>query len=631
MDTLTPLYLAPKEAFPLGEGIWPSESVNYATLPPDVVASRANNRLIDSPWGSVLTVEASTLATVSQQCIQYGRFILSPYSGSMSAAGLSSADSIEIADSQSNLAANHCINRAELYLWRPSTGQKIATYRRNTDTTTTPPLPPTSSGGAYFSKITDFTTTTYVYDTRVGDVLVLELFAVFTQTVAASYTTSLLYGGSDATTRYENDSVPSLASKYVLYNYDGAQIPRSLNLLMGEVGGSARAGYAAPPITLVAHTVSSGSCSGVLSSGYSWGCGMAAHPTIASTMDTQILMSSELRSSGVVLGYLPQVHTLSSDLKSISTMRSVGSVSRPAADLLLFYSGDSPSYFPMGSTGGVVSAVPYYSQSIQTIDGTIPGVRVYGGVGFTESDTYTLAYLSGTQELVLSYTGGFSVTTELRRDGYFAVGLNELGYLVLYVTRAELPELPSGTEFTATGLYGSLFSNPSNTDIDIGTVTYRCLYLMNVGYETVTDVQITLSGVALEPVAVGTDASNVNIRAGASPYSLWNLLNRSSAVGGMTCAFSLQTNARPTGGVSFPYLFSGNRTDTSDGIAEAIAIHTDSMDSLDLLTEVVFSSSHVWTEIPPGRGIVVWLRRVVPTALPLPIVENLRIDISATF
>jgi hypothetical protein len=165
---------------------------------PDFSATGASTlKGLNAVAGELMTsLQASTLANTSAQAGFMGMWATAPLSGDQSVGGGAETLTINVADYESNLAANFCVNRVHAYVWRPSTGALVGdlcTY------TTSPSGSPSEPSLAASIQVTTFSVALASVSALDGDVIIVELWANIAQDTAASYTVRLYYDGSTET------------------------------------------------------------------------------------------------------------------------------------------------------------------------------------------------------------------------------------------------------------------------------------------------------------------------------------------------------------------------------------------------------------------------------------------------
>jgi len=178
---------APSGTLPSGEQDSQSPSFSASTA--------ATIKGVTAAAGSAMaSMAGTTLANTSPQAGFMGMWGLPPLSGAQTIGGASETVTVNVADLQSNLAANFCVNRAHVYVWRPSTGTVVG------DCCTYATAPsggsPTEATSASSIQVTSFVVDLASVSASDGDVIIVELWASFTQDTAAAYTASIYYEGS---------------------------------------------------------------------------------------------------------------------------------------------------------------------------------------------------------------------------------------------------------------------------------------------------------------------------------------------------------------------------------------------------------------------------------------------------
>jgi len=203
-----------------GGGTPPSGEQATAT-PSWTATGGATNRTMNTVIGvAQASLAGTTLNNTAAQTGLLGMFISPPLSGAQTVGGGTMV--LNTADKESNAAANFWIDGLNVYVWRPSTGTKVGTLRdaRNlggTEATT----------GETVTHISGITSTGI--SASDGDVLVCEVWAEHTQSMATAYTATFYYDGTTENAT-ENATVSNHASYLQLaetltfkeYVYQGA-------------------------------------------------------------------------------------------------------------------------------------------------------------------------------------------------------------------------------------------------------------------------------------------------------------------------------------------------------------------------------------------------------------------------
>src|SRR6476469_5470739 len=153
---------------------------------------------------SQTSMTGNTQAITTAQSMLVGWFCSPPLSGSqlVGATGMV----LNCADAESNTNANFWVNDVIVYIWRPSTNARIAVFQNTT-------LAGVSRGG---TEATAASTEQVTHITGIsslgasiaadGDVLIVEVYAYFTQGMATAYTGTMYYDGTTENTT-ENATV----------------------------------------------------------------------------------------------------------------------------------------------------------------------------------------------------------------------------------------------------------------------------------------------------------------------------------------------------------------------------------------------------------------------------------------
>ena len=161
-----------------------------ATATPSFTSTgAATNRLMDLGIG---TAQASITGTTSAvSTLQNG--LLGMWISPAVAAGTIGGGTINfsIAGDESNAASNFWQNSLNIYVWRPSTGAKVGTIRDSTGSSLGGAEVGTGETVVYISGITSSAVTT-----QLGDVIVVEIWSAFTQSMATSYTINTYFDGT---------------------------------------------------------------------------------------------------------------------------------------------------------------------------------------------------------------------------------------------------------------------------------------------------------------------------------------------------------------------------------------------------------------------------------------------------
>lgn len=192
-----------------GPGTYPSGE--QSSFIPDVTQTLANdkfNRL--GSRGQHLTgttgAAVTTLGQVTPQKVYFKKLQGSPLLRPISKINRESWH-LTIIDSENSANANFCINGVNLYVWRPSSGTKVGTVIDNTNVgkgspDTTASLTVWTFDGAEVTGV------------QPEDVLILELWATFSQADTATYTATMFIG-SRTLVQYGPENNTTLGSTFI--------------------------------------------------------------------------------------------------------------------------------------------------------------------------------------------------------------------------------------------------------------------------------------------------------------------------------------------------------------------------------------------------------------------------------
>jgi hypothetical protein len=185
--------------YPVGEQH--SGTPNYSFT--DAATLRTMNTTIGTT--QVVATGNSTAVTSAQE--GFARmFTTPPLKGAYSFGGATDDLSLSIAVAESNASANLNNVRIHVYIWRPSTGAKIATLVNNVFGKTEPAA---NTETVWYQNVTS--TAVSSLD---GDVIVCEIWFSHSQATTASRTISLYYDG--AVSNSTNNAVVSNHASYLL-------------------------------------------------------------------------------------------------------------------------------------------------------------------------------------------------------------------------------------------------------------------------------------------------------------------------------------------------------------------------------------------------------------------------------
>lgn len=146
----------------------------------------------DVAGASQQTSTITATANTTSQSWGHRRFVSRP----LAAHTFATADgswTFSYARSESSLNHNQIVKCA-VYCWRPSTGAAIGTFGATNDAVVMVGSEPTSAGAQQAEAVTaSWGHSTTIVD---GDILVFEVYTVFTQSMGTAYTDSFFYNGA---------------------------------------------------------------------------------------------------------------------------------------------------------------------------------------------------------------------------------------------------------------------------------------------------------------------------------------------------------------------------------------------------------------------------------------------------
>lgn len=289
----TTLYFATNTASAKEPGTYPVAATNYANVTPTRVLT-TEGFMIPYPWRAVANLSQTSLNATSAQTAKFGRFYSAPFATDYvytHPVDAGSAIQYFLADYESNLSANHCIQQCYIFVWRPSTGAVVGVIQPvvvlapgSKEPSSTASIQ--STLGSYFSG------TPGTINILKGDILVFEPFSTSTQAAATGYTVRFYYGGSTEITA-ENTVVATPASKVVF----AVDLP--LEMPIGAVTGAIKhkainelRGQRFVSALLSKSRVASAT----LVDGSPFISKLKAHAQSGAALTTQVLMSANLKS-----------------------------------------------------------------------------------------------------------------------------------------------------------------------------------------------------------------------------------------------------------------------------------------------------------------------------------------------
>jgi hypothetical protein len=180
---------------------WTTVGSELSTATPDADSTSALDqyaselRLMNTSLGAGQNTSVSTSASISGTAQQQlcGMFASLPLSTAQTVGGGTMI--LNTAQSGSSAAAAFSVNSLNIYVWRPSTGAIVGYVR---DSGSASLGGGTGGTGETVQHITDITTS--AVSAQKGDIIVCEIWANSTQTMASPYTCTFYFDGTTATT-----------------------------------------------------------------------------------------------------------------------------------------------------------------------------------------------------------------------------------------------------------------------------------------------------------------------------------------------------------------------------------------------------------------------------------------------
>lgn len=169
--------------------------------------------------GSVTSLSGNSSATIFKQRGFMGMFATPPLRGAHT---IGAGDlTFNCADQEDSDAMNFWVNALNVYVWRPSTGTKVGTLIDSAGT---------SLGGTEGSY--KYPTVTYITGINLsnvsasdGDIIIIEVWSVFTQNMSTSYNAKFWYDGVNIVTTEDQRSDDH--ASYVIFD-DNINVHRKI-------------------------------------------------------------------------------------------------------------------------------------------------------------------------------------------------------------------------------------------------------------------------------------------------------------------------------------------------------------------------------------------------------------------
>lgn len=624
----TSLYFTPNTGSAKEPGTYPVAATNYANVTPDRAVT-TEGYMLPCPWRAASNLTQSSVNRTTAQTAKFGRFYSAPFAEDYTYNHpLNTTDAIKyyVADYQSNLSANHCVQQCFIFVWRPSTGQIVGTIQPVTVQATGTKEPTATASiqstlGSYFAGAAGS------INILKGDILVFEPFATFTQAAATAYTIRFYYGGTTEITA-ENTVVASPASK-VVFSVD-LPLEMPTGVVSGEIRYTATAELRGPRLETFARAKSR-LLPVTLVDGSPFISRLRASSKVTTQLTTRTLLSASLKSISRTTAWVQQSHNfqvlLRSKARAVASFPDA-SIGEP---LNLYYSGTGTADNPTLSIGGVKG--PAVAGETFSVSPTSPGVTVLAAHGMGSNSwvlrvdpSRKLLHLVLAPEL-LQYTAGYTSGVSA-----VAVGSREAGFVVVRVDSAAATATSSVV--SATPRLNTLFLNPSAEAIASGETVYRCLYLFNDTDQDVANVTLAVTTDALDTVSVATEyESSVSLQGSAASRMPRTIHHRALDPTGWGGIFFMEDTPQTYAELSVNSLpiviTTASPTQATDGVTIQVPMRlADEHDSTGRLYGLTFGPSLSWPVVKARRGVTFWLRKVRP---PGPGSENtLRASITVT-
>ncbi len=615
----TTLYFAANTASRKEAGTYPVAATNYANVTPTSTTNTEGFMLpCAGRTGAVSNIEVSSGTGTTAKISRFGRFFSAPFAENYTYTApttTGNATQFFMADWESNLSANHCIQQCFIYVWRPSTGAIVGTIQP-VQTLATGSKEPTAANSIQSTLGSYYAASSGVVNIQAGDILVFEPFSTYTKGASTSYNLRFYYGGPTAITA-ENTVVATPASR-VVFAADLPLLP-PIGVVSSFLGFSASITLLGPRFasSLVAKSRLQVS---TLTDGSLLTSRLKARATVSSALTTQVLLSSSLKSISKWTAWIQQSHALAATLSA--SAKSFASFPNPTAidTLTLFYSGGIGNQNPGSSLGGARGGVLQDMQFSTT--GNLPGVEILAAHGMLPG-TYRVKVNGATRRVALVLVEGlpeFSTTLTMGTS-VVSVGSELSGFVVLRVTPH--PAVVGTVEVSVTDTTDTLFYAPSTEDRTSGATHYRSLYLYNDTDSDARNITVSVSYASESTFSLGTEypySDNTDPRgAAALPTSV---KRRALDVTGWGGTFVFEQPRKPIVTIGGLPTIVGTALPESwtDGVTRMLpSILGNQSDISGLLAGVSFGPSIFWGKLPARKGVTFWVRRVTPAgALSVP-------------
>lgn len=627
----TTLYFATDTASAKESGTYPVAATNYANVTP-TKALTTEGFMIPYPWRAVANLTQSSLNSTAAQTAKFGRFFSAPFAQDyVYTHPLNTTDAIKyyVADYQSNLSANHCVQQCYIFVWRPSTGAVVGVIQPVT-VQATGTKEPTSTNSIQSTLGSYFAGAAGTINILKGDILIFEPFATFTQAAATAYTIRFYYGGATEITA-ENTVVSTPASKVVF------SVDLPLEMPIGAVTGAIN--YTASNFLMGARFVSSLTAKAkilpnTLVDGSPFISRLKAKASISSVLRTQLIFASNLKSISKLSGWWQQSHPLSVTLRAHARAIATFPDTAVGEALNLYYSHTGTAENPTLSLGGKKGA-PFGGVSFTALP-LVPGVQVLA-VHRMRAGTHTLQVDAARRSVSLVLADDLLEYTATVGEGEstVAVGSHTAGFAVVKVNTASMAS--SFVTLEVSPRRNTLFPDPSAGALTSGETQYRCLYLFNDTAQTITNVQLAVQDDSVDTVTVASEfTSDVSTSAFSAMQTPRTIHHRALDPTGWGGVFFMENMPQVHSEISvnsLPVLLAAPPVaQASDGDTIQVPMRIEDIyDSQGRLSGLTFGPSLAWTKIPPRRGVTFWVRRVQPPTSPDTKIDTALFTVTADF
>lgn len=487
----------------------------------------ANNTLktLELTTGTAMVSHTGTsAATTAAQSGMMGRFVTMPLSGAQTVGG--SPMVMNVAESEGNLASNFWVNAIHVFVWRPSTGALVGTVV-DSGGTSLGGLEPTAAASTQVSHITGIATSAVSAET--GDVVIIEVWSRFTQSMGTAYSSSFFFGGSVENTT-ENAVVSNHAS-YVEFA-ENLVLTKTVSL-SGSVTGTAT--VPAAPISntpksyelvgvasgVSSFTMPSGSAIGDVALAIGFRDGSTTAPSLPSgwtSLGTQVgttasaLLAYKVLAGGDATSFANATAVVCNVYRNLDPITPIGTITST------FGTGTSvtlPATPYISKNSAVAAFVGHSSPDVEYPSNNMFGGTFSMGVGSVQSLAYTtaLSVVTQTSASIPRYSTNNGQTWAGGSTSYNSVNVVYFapfgGFIGIY-TASNLNYItsPDGITWTVRAL-----DNTVNSTRPI--IANNTLFLFSQG---ATNARYTTNGTSWQPITIPTGGNWVSVAYGNSVY-----------------------------------------------------------------------------------------------------------------